>query len=1308
MKSFYLSYLLASIIFSASCSSNNGSNGSASDPGGLKTDIAPDAVKDLKATAKIMSSGKWQATLTWTGSSSVKSFTIKRGVASGTYDDTYSNVTSPFTVSNLDAGTTQYFVIILTASVNGSDVSVTSAEFVLKIPLDNYTEKPGAFTVSAAPGDGQVSISWTEAERASFYIIQSGTSSGSYPTVVSKLATSPYVDKNLTNGQTRYYMVIAVNSVGSTNATSEASATPVATPGSFGAVTAIPGNGTITLNWASSVGATHYSIKRSTSASGPFSVIKDNNEAVTYIDTGLNNGTVYYYIVSALNSNNVSRDSSVVSATPGPIPGSFSLSNATPGNQQVTLTWGASSAATSYTIQYGTSSGSHPQTVTNSATSPYTVTGLTNGITYYFLIIAVNPSGSVNSNEISSEPNGHGGGDETHKWPGTREIGVNIHATLDINTNQNGLKTDSFGNFYVTGTLDTGRSYPHDRLFFIEKLNKDFKEVWTRVSDQPEADTQSYGINLTLDSNNNVYVLVEPSSKFYGEDIPSGDGCFIVKFDSEGEFQGKLQIGQGSTYCESIAADGNSIYITGETSDELTHPVIGYTDLFFAKINTSDLSLAWVQQIGYDSSELQGKQIAVDGNSLYIAGYVSGSFDANNTATGYSDTFIAKYDAMTGGSMSWVQLLGVDSSDMICSDLKIDNSNIYVAGEFDNYSGNNLALPGNTFSGNQAPYIAKYNSDGDRLWVRQFGPDQNSAYTPKIALDTSGNILAVGATSGPIDNNSQSGEEDVYVAKYNSSTGAKISISQFGVADGTSDAEPNGLVFYNDAFYVSGWTNGPLSGSLIGESDLFIAKLDSAGDIQIISQMNSSTSRYKDNDSYTSVLASTFDSSDNLYVTGLTGISQIGQGNLVGQVDVFVMKYVKGIRTWTLELGGGMENRADAIATYGTNVYIAGDASNSFDGTNVTNGGFFITKIDGTTGQKVITQIFDNIGSGPGSAVPQNMIFDQNGNLYIVGQVQTSSGHEIFGKSMIGYQSCFVTKFTESANTFTQQWTSVVGTDDGDTICKDLAISNSSLIVINQADAGGVRVKDANGDSAFADGDIYSDRNLTLVSYDIDAGTLNWAKNYGAPQGSDFYRTVVSSGLAVDSSGNIYVGGTYDNDGNADTLPMQAPGSYPGTNSISSFVAKFDGTGGLVWTYQLGSDDNNLVRDDFRHGLLAVSGTNLYFAGISPGSLYDPSTDSYTDYYSNEGDPFIAKIDTSGNGVWVRQQASEGQHYFNNAYLSLDSVGDIYLSGLIDQIIPNNGDGPGYSPNFGGLGGNAQFGVEDSFIVKYSADGDEQ
>src|SRR5262245_24622725 len=86
---------------------------------------------------------------------------------------------------------------------------------------------------------------------------------------------------------------------------------------------AIPGNTQVQLSWNASSGATSYSVKRSATTGGPYTTIA-SLPGTSFTNTSLTNGTTYFYVVSAVNANGESANSSQVSATP--IAANFTLS----------------------------------------------------------------------------------------------------------------------------------------------------------------------------------------------------------------------------------------------------------------------------------------------------------------------------------------------------------------------------------------------------------------------------------------------------------------------------------------------------------------------------------------------------------------------------------------------------------------------------------------------------------------------------------------------------------------------------------------------------------------------------------------------------------------------------------------------------------------------------------------------------------------------------------------------------------------------------------------------------------------------
>lgn len=182
------------------------------------------------------------------------------------------------------------------------------------------------------------------------------------------------------------------------------SGTGASVPAAPSGLAAAAGNAQITLTWTSSAGATGYYVKRSTSTGGPYTQIATPS-APGYTDTGLTNGTKYFYVVSAYNSAGQSANSAEASATPvAPAPPTPTGLAATAGNAQVNLTWNASAGATSYHVKRSTTSGAETQ-IAAPASNSYTDSGLTNGAKYFYVVSAVDSGGeSANSTEVSATP----------------------------------------------------------------------------------------------------------------------------------------------------------------------------------------------------------------------------------------------------------------------------------------------------------------------------------------------------------------------------------------------------------------------------------------------------------------------------------------------------------------------------------------------------------------------------------------------------------------------------------------------------------------------------------------------------------------------------------------------------------------------------------------------------------------------------------------------------------------------------------------------------------------------------------------
>ncbi|MEO5916425.1 MAG: cellulase family glycosylhydrolase [Luteolibacter sp.] len=363
----------------------------------------PPATPPPAPASLVASAGNAQVGLTWSASSGATSYNVKRATVNGGPYTTITNVTgTSFTNTGLANGTTYYYVV---SAVNASGESTNSGQ-ASATPVAPPVAPPTPGGLAATAGNAQVGLTWNASSGATSYNVKRATvNGGPYSTVTSVTGTG-FTDTGLVNGTTYYYVVSALNSGGESGNSTQASATPqAAAPPAPTGLAAAGGNTQVALTWNTASGATSYNVKRATVNGGPYTTIT-NITGTSFTNTGLANGTTYYYVVSALNAGSESGNSAQASATPQvsapPAPAGLA---ATGGNTQVALTWNTASGATSYNVKRATVNGGPYTTITNLTGTSFTNTGLANGTTYYYVVSALNAGGeSSNSAQASATP----------------------------------------------------------------------------------------------------------------------------------------------------------------------------------------------------------------------------------------------------------------------------------------------------------------------------------------------------------------------------------------------------------------------------------------------------------------------------------------------------------------------------------------------------------------------------------------------------------------------------------------------------------------------------------------------------------------------------------------------------------------------------------------------------------------------------------------------------------------------------------------------------------------------------------------
>ncbi|WP_134698801.1 DNRLRE domain-containing protein [Ammoniphilus sp. YIM 78166] len=149
-------------------------------------------------------------------------------------------------------------------------------------------------------------------------------------------------------------------------------------------------NGQNLLTWSPARHAAGYKVKRSTVSGGPYEVIGET-EIPAFIDESFQNGKTYYYTVSSMNDMGESPNSFEASVRTTPT--QPKQVTAIGEDRGVRLTWSESAGAEEYkVIRSEEENGSYLE-VGGLTSATYLDTGLINGKTYYYKVVAINENG---------------------------------------------------------------------------------------------------------------------------------------------------------------------------------------------------------------------------------------------------------------------------------------------------------------------------------------------------------------------------------------------------------------------------------------------------------------------------------------------------------------------------------------------------------------------------------------------------------------------------------------------------------------------------------------------------------------------------------------------------------------------------------------------------------------------------------------------------------------------------------------------------------------------------------------------------
>lgn len=373
------------------------------------------------------------------------------------------------------------------------------------------------------------------------------------------------------------------------------------------------------------------------------------------------------------------------------------------------------------------------------------------------------------------------------------------------------VAVDGGDRVYVTGYADgalPGAVSGGGSDAYLIRLDRDGNLTWVRQFGSSDSDAAPA---VAIDAAGDVYVAGGTDGSMNGDPNTRTHDLFVAKFDGSGNLMWVTQFGDVDfDEAFGIAADASdAVYVAG-SSYHVEYPETNVALL--ARLDREG-NLEWLKQFR-GSGDVGAAAVTVDAaGDVYIVGSTAGDL-AGFVNAGGIDAFLAKYDG--DGNQLWIRQLAGTDDDVGTAVVTDASGAIYVAG------GTQGKLIGLT-SGSGVAFLAKYDSDGNRLWVRQYGDERRS--TPDgLAVDATGHVFATGAQFPPFGSDPTSAAIHIYVAKYDG-TGTERWWRQIGSS--SSDMASGVAIGSDGGIYVSGSTFGVFSGQVRagGLFDAFVARL---------------------------------------------------------------------------------------------------------------------------------------------------------------------------------------------------------------------------------------------------------------------------------------------------------------------------------------------------------------------------------------------------------------------------------------------------------------------------------------------------
>ncbi len=315
---------------------------------------------------------------------------------------------------------------------------------------------------------------------------------------------------------------------------------------------------------------------------------------------------------------------------------------------------------------------------------------------------------------------------------------------------------------------------------------------------------------------------------------------------------------------------------------------------------------------------------------------------------------------------------------------------------------------------------------------------------------------------------------------------------------------------------------------------------------------------------------------------------------------------------------------------------------------------FFLVKYD-VSGNIV----WARSASGYTDIIPISIAVDPGGNILVAGYYNNYSLAFSFGSFTIwnnlslGAADFFTVKYDSSG---TVLWGARGGGENNDYLERVITDGNGNVYVCGYSDSdtltfGSITVNNHAG--------LNYDEGMVLLKYDAN-GIIQWVYTSSAESPS------LAFSLCTDNSGNVFVGGSYN-----DSLVI---GGYSlvALNPANMFFLKLDTAGTVLWG-QSGNGSFNSYYPVSAYDMRSDDSGNIFMCGSFGTDTLFLGSSVLVNTTAGYDDTFLAKWDNNGNVLWTRTDGGVREDIANK--LLLNENGDIYISGYYRSSDLNFGNG---------------------------------